>query len=470
MRLFSCILLLTFSTIVFAQKGYDTSNASFLFEQVSSSNSYSPSFQNSINTIAQDKYGFMWFGTQTGVERFDGYRFNDINEVTTPDSFSIKGNINHLICSGEVLWVIANDKELYRIKYDGINDFYYKKEKIEFNSNLKIKSICKGKDEDGSIFVCDEKNNVFFFNQYNKRPSVYTLNNNQQIIKIFFVDKNFLYSTIKDGIEQTYNYNIEKGMNFLLKDEAFLNYTFDNNNGKIYAATKDKIYSSNKTDLIFNQLNIKSSSIQEVNSLLFDSYNNLWIGTERNGLFVYTQNNEIVNYTRSNKQFSLNSSLILSLYQSKEGVVWIGTNGGGLNKWHPDRQLFHHYFQDEKISDVWSICGDNKSIFLGTETGTISRYNKESLYKYINKSEKKYDKINSSIVALDFFDDKYLLVGTRKGVYKLSKNLDFNYKLIYPINNITVVKKWGDKILVGTKDSFMVISLDSSIMKEYKYF
>ena len=67
-------------------------NFDFRFKQLSINDGLS---QNSVRTIIQDKYGYMWFGTQDGLNMFDGYNFKYFNNNPL-DSLSLSDNWNHL--------------------------------------------------------------------------------------------------------------------------------------------------------------------------------------------------------------------------------------------------------------------------------------------------------------------------------------------------------------------------------------
>ena len=92
-------------------------------------------------------------------------------------------------------------------------------------------------------------------------------------------------------------------------------------------------------------------------------------------------------YRNPKKQFSLSSNQILSLSESSDGVVWVGTNGGGINKWASYKQRFYKTFQDFNLdddiafnNDIWSVLEKKKYIFLGTDGQGIAVYNKDEVF------------------------------------------------------------------------------------------
>ena len=73
------------------------------FDIISQNNGLS---QNTVYTIIQDKYGFMWFGTNNGLNRYDGYDFTNFLPDNS-DTNSISNNIIHSIIEDKegYLWV-----------------------------------------------------------------------------------------------------------------------------------------------------------------------------------------------------------------------------------------------------------------------------------------------------------------------------------------------------------------------------
>ncbi len=96
-------LLLFFRTVVQAQPYY------FRHYQVENGLS-----NNSVFSSSQDKYGFMWFGTKDGLNRFDGYRFKTFNINSENESSLTRDLIFSLFADKHgTLWV-GSQKGLYR--------------------------------------------------------------------------------------------------------------------------------------------------------------------------------------------------------------------------------------------------------------------------------------------------------------------------------------------------------------------
>lgn len=118
-----------------------------------------------------------------------------------------------------------------------------------------------------------------------------------------------------------------------------------------------------------------------VRSLLEDRNGNIWIGTQEGGLSMWNGKG-FTNYTvkrtvRSGRQESgyrevccLSNYTITSLLEDREGQIWIGTIGGGVNVW--DGNQFTYYTQAEGLGSnaVASLLKDtNGNIWIGTSNG-----------------------------------------------------------------------------------------------------
>ncbi|WP_163174454.1 two-component regulator propeller domain-containing protein [Bacteroides sp. 51] len=130
-----------------------------------------------------------------------------------------------------------------------------------------------------------------------------------------------------------------------------------------------------------------------VTSMIIDSHNKLWVGTEKKGLFCYDLNHKaLFHYTNKNDATnSLSSNSINCIIEDKKQQIWVGTNGGGLNLFRPDSNDFQVYTQekDNLIDNTITALAASMTnhILIGTNVG-VSSYDmdkdKFSNYSYKN--------------------------------------------------------------------------------------
>ena len=61
--------------------------------------------QQAVNAIVQDSEGFMWFGTEDGLNRFDGYEFRQLRHDRSDSRTLPNGWISALVASDDGLWI-----------------------------------------------------------------------------------------------------------------------------------------------------------------------------------------------------------------------------------------------------------------------------------------------------------------------------------------------------------------------------
>ncbi|MBN1273478.1 MAG: hypothetical protein JXB26_14520 [Candidatus Aminicenantes bacterium] len=127
----------------------------------------------------------------------------------------------------------------------------------------------------------------------------------------------------------------------------------------------------------------KSLSDNNVRCLFEDLEENIWIGTRHGGLNKI----ECSQKTKRHPEFfhfkndpdnpnSISANHILSIYESQSGNFWIGTSGGGLNRFDRENQTFIHYTEKDGLSGntVYGIEEDEEGrLWLSTNRG-ISRF------------------------------------------------------------------------------------------------
>tara|TARA_R110002049_G_scaffold304001_2_gene498812 strand:+ start:6213 stop:10001 length:3789 start_codon:yes stop_codon:yes gene_type:complete len=388
------------------------------FQSLSTSDGLS---QSSINTVLQDKAGFMWFGTQNGLNKYDGYRFDNYRSSLT-DSNAIGGNrINDLIQTNDGLIWIATES--------GISSYCSKK--LQFK-NYSIDSIGH-KDKlvkqivslDSTHLVLLVDHQLIKFNTKTHAFKLYwTPSASNASLKRIKKWKDLLFVTTENGayrievknktiIDQLFSLNISGGfIGFIDDGKSFYAYSstqlfeLNDNNGFTYRFDLfSKEYDENTTASILH----------------FDNRNILWIGTTSSGLFKHDlKTHKVSRYVHSsNLSTSISSNTILSIMSDNTGILWVGTRFG-INKFDSERQNFNHYQvvtgnQQIDNSKVWAIYSSSSPIvWVGGDNG-LSRFNIETnsitTYKPILKEVHQSNGVYAIEPALNGF-----LVGTEEGV------------------------------------------------------
>lgn len=314
--------------------------------------------QNSVFGMAQDDRDFIWLGTETGLNRYDGYNFI-VYDYDRDDPASISnGFINALFKDRSgILW-IGTEK--------GFNRFdpraetftrYLHDPKNQFSiSHNRILSICE--DSFGYIWIGTEcglnrfdKKKKTFTSYYHYPADKHSLSHN--IVCNVYVDNNgqLWIGTYGGGLNQ---YDREK-------DRFF---HFQHIPGDTFSLSSDKVL-----------------ALCEDNTGIF------WVGTEGGGLCKFDRLNEAFFHFKHNRKnpYSISDNTVNAIYQDKSGTLWIGTNDGGINMFSPKKNRFHSFTFSPNVTTslsnnrIQSIMEDNsRSIWFGTRGGGVNIYNKDT--------------------------------------------------------------------------------------------
>jgi ligand-binding sensor domain-containing protein len=184
-----------------------------------------------------------------------------------------------------------------------------------------------------------------------------------------------------------------------------------------------------QNDLRFEHLSLQDGVAHNLtNCMMKDSKGFLWFGTMY-GLARYEGTGYTIFKNDPDDPKSISFDDIISLFEDKKGNIWIGTWGGGLNKYDPFKGEFTRFiFQKDKpdgINDntIWAICEDNAgNIWLGTERGGLNKYNPETekftQYKHDDSNPKSI--LSNSINSLLCDSKGNLWIGSRNGLSKFN--------------------------------------------------
>ncbi|NOG46718.1 MAG: hypothetical protein HND50_15865 [Calditrichaeota bacterium] len=400
------------------------------FEHLTTKNGLS---QNTITTILQDKTGFLWIGTQNGLNRYDGYSFKIYNDLmNTSDKYNSYNITSIAQDANRNIWIGTTS--------NGVSIYYTQKSKFKA---LKIdeeaaKSISFILTNDTkSVWVATEgaglkeySLNLELLNTYKSKNNDSTTLSSNRISTIFQDSSDNLWIGTKDA-----------GLNFFdLKTKKISRITLENNstsitsinqdqNGVIWVGTalKGIITIDSKTKKINNSVFKSESktklSQNSINYIYKDSERNLWIGSG-NGLIFYNQNEKkFSKYNNDPKDpTSLSSDQILNIFEDRSGIVWLGTSNNGLNRFNKTHSVFNNYYRNpnEKHSlnadEIWSINEtDPGKIWIGTNKGISFWDFKKHKFKHYVANDYK-NAINQNIVrAIHKYKDGKLLIGTNGG-------------------------------------------------------
>ncbi len=349
--------------------------------------------QSAVTCIFQDKDGFMWFGTQDGLNRYDGYNFKVFKNIAD-DSTSLSDNFIFSIYEDESGSLTVETQSGKLNQYNPLTESFKIISERDFNPNrAKMSSV---------LAVYYDKPDVVWTGGLSKETGLKMANK-------------------KTGQTKTYTHNP--------------NDKFSLSDNKVYSILRDSkgslwIGTVNGLDLLdeksgkfqhFKNINDDPNSLSDnwVWPIFEDSKGNLWIGTVKGGLNKFeTQTNTFTHYKNDPaNQKSISDNFIFSIYEDRGGLIWVGTNAGGVNYFDPSSQVFEHYFNISKnknsLSDntVYSMFADRKgNYWIGTKNGGLDKFNyyQKKFTNYSHQPSNPNSLINNSVQII--YEDKSGLI------------------------------------------------------------
>ncbi len=359
---------------------------------------------NNINALTLDKAGNIWIGTYGGglnklSKKNGGYLFSYYQK--TNRAGSIAHNNILCLCSDhdDNIWIGTENGGLSCL-LNGSDEFINYGEDVGNPKSIGSNSIWS---------IYEDNLDILWIGTYNNGLSI--------------VDKN--YEKFKH-IQR----NITK-VNTLVNNHV-TSFSEDDRGNIIVATDGGGIsYLNTNTWQFENKIDNSSLSSQAVMDVLFDSKQNIWIGTWAGGIDRFTKNGKkIKNYRIEDGSVEANN--IKCIYEDKKGTIWAGTSGRGLFVYDPDHDSFIEFAHNNKtvplsstafISDILEDSDNN--IWVGTLFGLVSMKRTEhgnyQFKQYMHSSD---PNSISGFTIICLFEDskKNIWVGTQEGLDRFNKD------------------------------------------------
>lgn len=404
------IILFALSTVVTLQAG----EPYYYFKQIS----IKEGLPSSVTSIYNDEDGFLWIGTIYGIYRFDGEKLAKLHfsegQQTSPYTYEISGD-------GEGhIWAFTNL---------GVSSYSPQKDTLEplLNNGMPIKAYTGLSDTESFLFPIEgallrydkqSKTCTQLPIRYPNKPillikmGVYDdkyyigLSSEQELMLIDrqtgatqaspFKPASAVWTFYRDARNRYWLSHYGEGIScYTLRGKFIDLYTprnsglnnrfildIEERNGEIWLATDgggiNIIHPDNRQITTLTNQNNHYFPTNSV-TCLSNGANNMWIGMVREGV-LGAKENFITTYSKSPEKPSegMSEKCPLCLIEDEDSVLWIGTDGGGVNSFHPRTETFTHYpvTAGEKIV---SLCPYSKDELLISDYLTgIHLFNKKT--------------------------------------------------------------------------------------------
>lgn len=383
---------------------------------------------NGVRTICQDRYGFMWFGLDNGLCRYDGvqmksYRYNK----SSADQY-----VPALLACDTCLWIGTSH---------GLTSMSFKSERftpltLRTPSGTAITSTVLNltADRRGRLWVSTQGQGVFCYNAARRQLRQFPLKTaNGDIAQVVADRDGNVWAVPNSG--QTVLYKLDKtGLSFKPFSPACpysLNYEVStmtvDSQGRKWLGTRDHgIISIAANGETRSYLSAGADAVNKVHSILevrpglflvgsddgltlldaatgcserytvqngqadalsdkfvyplaLDREGGIWVGTFYGGVnYISPNSGRFQNFSHSNNPNTIGGNIVNRFAEDKNGRVWIASDDGGLNRLEPSTGRITRIplCSDKRTPDnVHGLWADNSCLWVGTYGGGICRLN-----------------------------------------------------------------------------------------------
>lgn len=364
----------------------------------------------SVLTIYKDKHEFVWFGTDKGLFKFDGYHLIDY-QLPTSGNKDIKVT-SFAEVNGDVFY-IGTSAGLYTLDISSNKEVFGRTMSNEIGSinclaGIEGKKILVGTDNGLGIITNGGK----VYEPINVSSNILSEAN---VVHSIAVAGDVAYIGTKNGLYslslQDYKMELLAGKSQGIDNVSSVHYL----NGKIYLGnltTGIRSYDL-KRGTVSAPLNIGCNVVSEIKS---DSKGYLYIATDGAGVVKYDPRTEKVVDQYGHKSHTdavLRSNQVYSLLIDNKDLIWTGYYQRGADYTLYNSGLFHVYnnygFNSDGVA-VRTININKPYMAIGTREGLVVVNTESGAIKYLRKQEIRSD----MVLAVAYIGDEYY-IGTYGG-------------------------------------------------------
>lgn len=440
--------------------------------------------QNTVNAILQDHFGFLWFGTKDGLNRYDGLNFHifkhnaddarslgnnfitalyeDKNyrlwvgtdaglyiynqeteafgrfDMKNPDGISIEKAVNTIY--GDAygrIWITVEEQGLFCYRIDDRTLEHYSLDYLHSDTN--VRSVCV--DNGGTVWIgfyggglhYSKDNLVSLYPFVCQGEEVFR---DDVITKLTLGAYNYLYvGSVKHGLQ---GINItswqvdrmieadERGEDVFVRDIM----AFSNN--ELWIGTETGIYIYNLRTREYTHLynvpgDTYSLSDNAVYNLCRDREGGVWIGTYFGGVnYIPLQYTYFEKFYPRNGRNSMHGKRVREFCQGNDGTLWIGTEDGGLNHYNPQTRRFRFFEPSDAFKNVHGLCIDGDFLWVGTFSKGLKKVDTRTgaVVRSYYKGSNPNSLCDNSVFTICKTMSGDLYFGTLFGLYRYNRSSD----------------------------------------------
>jgi ligand-binding sensor domain-containing protein/serine phosphatase RsbU (regulator of sigma subunit) len=454
------LMILFFFVIAFNASSQDYNSRNF-----SSDDGFSQSY---VYSLLQDVHGYLWIGTDNGLLRFNGFRFENF---TTADSLA-DNFITCGITDGDNLWFGHMNAGLSF--FDGKKFHKVRMPKPEVS---RITHISKGpggqiwgSTYSGSLLKLSKDSAVIQYDFPKNPPSILTFG---------FINENDLLIGTANGVlygrlKKPHEIELIKTVTDIPESRISGIVRTKDKSGFYIATENDGIYKLTSYNNLLTASRIiveKDSDLTGIKDIYEDSMSNIWLCSYGKGLIKMMHSDSLefsIKYFNTSDGFIADN--VTTIIEDRDGDIWSGNYGKGLTQITP--KTFSVYKFDDQLvgNNIFSFWFGRKIRWIGTENGLVEQ--DELTGKMIKFFSNKNGLPKDTITAIYSCTGEELWIGTaRHGLFSMKPGTGkiARYALGDGTleNSITCINELDSQIWVGTKKGLCKIIAGSNNITWY---
>lgn len=396
-----------------------------------------------ITGLIQDESGFIWIGTQEGLNRYDGYEFKILKkELGNENSLTSNYIMNLALDKFGNIWVSTGEGiDKFNIKTDKFSHYNYNFS--DTTSLISDEIIRIVPTSNGNVWLGTNYEGICKFDYKTEKFTRYAINEDTStvsgnIVTSIFedVDGKIWIASLDGGIdiydEKTDNFtkldidkSIYRGVSSILKKENKLYIATFLNGINVYDLETKTI-----EKIILDKTKTRKNEQPEIKFIRLDSKDKLWIATYTQGIYKLDLETRKTSYYSRGSENKLSNDNISAFLEDKNGIIWIGTYEDGINLIKPHNKIIENYTSDPQQintlsgSSIFGLIQDkDKILWAGTQGSGINKINRMTgkISHILADPYNKEALSHNEITAIAEDQDGYLWVGTIYGLNRLDK-------------------------------------------------
>ncbi|HLA70935.1 MAG TPA: two-component regulator propeller domain-containing protein [Steroidobacteraceae bacterium] len=359
--------------------------------------------QQAVNAIVQDSEGFMWFGTEDGLNRFDGYEFRQLRHERGNTHTLPNGWISSLVASEDGLWiatdgggVVFRNAQTGQLEEPALLRDAPDLQRVRMLARDRLGRLWIAS-RDAGVAIYDARSGELKRIQHSVTETR-SLSDNAVHSILHLRSGDTLVGTAS-GLDRFSAANLDISRIALPPElspqgqPVRVRALTESPDGMVWVGSDAGLgrYDPRAERWrVFRENSANTNALPDnrVQALLIDSQGRLWVGLIHGLSWFDSSTETFSSYHRDDAEIrSLPDDYIVSLFEDRGGSLWIGTKSGGLAKWNPRTWSFGHFrasaeegftdrnitsFAEDRLGRLWIGTFGSGINLLNRNTGKVT--------------------------------------------------------------------------------------------------